>query len=233
MNEEDLYAQVIKELNDDGPRKGLWAQSFAEAEGNENKAKALYIKYRVAQLKSIKEQEKSRAKIANLPAILLILGLVVLVIFTLKFQADEEKARKETIAREQEEQSLQWQEEAIANSIKIYPFSDNIRVELIEPYTDVKTRHFLTIPKIELSVYQANSNEIIAAIDKNKAILQNLILKDLSKLSYDQLYGVNKDEVITGVIRERLVMENIQSTWSNYAVGGISEVSLPQSFLIE
>jgi hypothetical protein len=48
-DEEELYAAAMDELERGIPRLGLWAKAFADADGNENKAKALYLKYRVAQ----------------------------------------------------------------------------------------------------------------------------------------------------------------------------------------
>lgn len=45
--EEDFYAQAMQEIEAGNCRLGLWAKAFAEAEGNEAKAKALYLKLRV------------------------------------------------------------------------------------------------------------------------------------------------------------------------------------------
>jgi hypothetical protein len=50
MNDEHLYAEVADELRNHGPVAGLWAKAFAESNGVESEAKALYLRYRVAQL---------------------------------------------------------------------------------------------------------------------------------------------------------------------------------------
>jgi len=50
MNDERFYAEVVLELRLRGPVAGLWAKAYAEANGNESQAKALYLRYRVEQL---------------------------------------------------------------------------------------------------------------------------------------------------------------------------------------
>ncbi len=45
--DEQLYAQVAEELSEGNVKAGLWTKATADADGNENKIKALYIKYRV------------------------------------------------------------------------------------------------------------------------------------------------------------------------------------------
>ncbi|PCJ34861.1 MAG: hypothetical protein COA93_03895, partial [Alphaproteobacteria bacterium] len=47
LNEEKLYAQVATEMDSDDIRAGLWAKATVDAEGEEGKTKALYIKYRL------------------------------------------------------------------------------------------------------------------------------------------------------------------------------------------
>jgi hypothetical protein len=48
--EESLYQQVANELAEGMRRDGLWAKALANAEGDEKKAKGLYLKYRVQSL---------------------------------------------------------------------------------------------------------------------------------------------------------------------------------------
>ena len=50
-HEEELYAQAAAELKDGNRDEGLWAKCFAECDGEENRAKARYIKTRVQRLK--------------------------------------------------------------------------------------------------------------------------------------------------------------------------------------
>jgi len=52
-DEDSLYEQAMDELENNTKVKPLWAKSFAKSEGNEEKAKALYIQYRVTDLKKI------------------------------------------------------------------------------------------------------------------------------------------------------------------------------------
>jgi hypothetical protein len=66
MIEEEFYELAYEETESGNLKKGLWAKSFSEAEGNDNKAKALYIKYRFNQIKESHkeiEQEEKQAEI--------------------------------------------------------------------------------------------------------------------------------------------------------------------------
>jgi len=49
--EEELYEQVALEIADNKIRPGIWAKALAKAEGSEEKAKGLYIKYRIESIK--------------------------------------------------------------------------------------------------------------------------------------------------------------------------------------
>jgi hypothetical protein len=49
-HDEELYAQAAAELEDGTRDEGLWAKCFAECDGEENKAKARYLKARVQRL---------------------------------------------------------------------------------------------------------------------------------------------------------------------------------------
>lgn len=51
-NADGLYEIVAEELRRNSLKQGLWAKAFAEADGDEPKARAAYIRYRVAQPKS-------------------------------------------------------------------------------------------------------------------------------------------------------------------------------------
>jgi hypothetical protein len=51
LQEERLYELVSQELSSGIQRDGLWARAIADSGGNEEKAKAKYIKYRVQSLK--------------------------------------------------------------------------------------------------------------------------------------------------------------------------------------
>ena len=51
IDEEKFYELAYDEIESGNLKKGLWAKAFSEAEGDEKKAKALYIKYRFDQKK--------------------------------------------------------------------------------------------------------------------------------------------------------------------------------------
>ena len=58
MLEEQLYEQVVVELSNGKKRDGLWAKAISNSSGVEEKAKALYIKYRVQSIKDEIEVSK-------------------------------------------------------------------------------------------------------------------------------------------------------------------------------
>lgn len=49
--EEKLYEQVLREIESGIRRDGLWAKAIQNSNGNDQEAKALYIRYRVQSLK--------------------------------------------------------------------------------------------------------------------------------------------------------------------------------------
>ncbi|MDC0404224.1 hypothetical protein OAM26_04245 [Porticoccaceae bacterium] len=70
--EEQLYEQVAMELSQGQRRNGLWAKAIASSDGSEEKAKSLYIEYRVQSIKdeaeiayAIAEQEEYNRKNAS------------------------------------------------------------------------------------------------------------------------------------------------------------------------
>lgn len=52
----DLYQEAWDEIESGNVDKGLWAKSFAEAEGAEEKCKALYVKHRSGVLKDLRKK---------------------------------------------------------------------------------------------------------------------------------------------------------------------------------
>jgi hypothetical protein len=54
-----FYEEVARELQEKPMVSGLWTKAFAEMGGDDAKARALYIKYRVAQLAAKANQEQS------------------------------------------------------------------------------------------------------------------------------------------------------------------------------
>jgi hypothetical protein len=65
-HEEELYAQAAAELEDGNRDEGLWAKCFAECDGEENRAKARYIKTRAERL-AVDEIEVGESKRATWP----------------------------------------------------------------------------------------------------------------------------------------------------------------------
>lgn len=62
MNDDAFYDEVAKELETDNLVPGVWTRAFAEADGDENRAKATYIKVRVGQLSKEAEEQKRVAE---------------------------------------------------------------------------------------------------------------------------------------------------------------------------
>ncbi len=66
-----LYEYVLDEIEDGYKVRGLWAKSLAMSEGDENKAKSLYMQYRVQNIKDffislkIAYDELSKTQIRN------------------------------------------------------------------------------------------------------------------------------------------------------------------------
>lgn len=63
VNEDKFWEMAIEEFDGESRKKGLWAKCFAEADGDENKAKASYLKQRVVELKT--EKNKDDLKVSN------------------------------------------------------------------------------------------------------------------------------------------------------------------------
>lgn len=49
--DEQIYAQVLSEIENGQRRDGLWAKALAHSDGSNEKAKSLYIKYRAESIK--------------------------------------------------------------------------------------------------------------------------------------------------------------------------------------
>jgi len=69
LKDEDFYEKALNEYDSEDRLKGLWAKSFAEAQGNESLAKAIYLKLRAGQLSNeyaqhlIKEKELKKEEL--------------------------------------------------------------------------------------------------------------------------------------------------------------------------
>ena len=60
-NDEAAYAAVLEELKNGVRDEPLMAKAFAEAEGNDNKARALYMRWRSAKLMAVAVRERRQA----------------------------------------------------------------------------------------------------------------------------------------------------------------------------
>jgi len=65
FNDEKFYEEVARELQDKPMVRGLWTKAFAEMGGDDAKARAQYIKFRVAQLAEASRQELEKERIAK------------------------------------------------------------------------------------------------------------------------------------------------------------------------
>jgi len=65
FNDEKFYEEVARELQEKPMVIGLWTKAFAEMGGDDAKARAQYIKFRVAQLAEASRQELEKERIAK------------------------------------------------------------------------------------------------------------------------------------------------------------------------
>ena len=68
MNDDALYVEVAKELQAKAMIPGVWARAFADADGLVDRARGLYIKYRVEQLAQARSQQQEEKRLAALAA---------------------------------------------------------------------------------------------------------------------------------------------------------------------
>ncbi|TLT03404.1 DUF805 domain-containing protein [Aliarcobacter cibarius] len=61
INEDEIYEQIMLEIEEDRKIKGIWAKALAQSDGNKDKAESIYIKIRLEQ-----EKTKSLKNIENL-----------------------------------------------------------------------------------------------------------------------------------------------------------------------
>jgi hypothetical protein len=62
MNRDALYEQVARELQAQQIVPGIWTRAFAETDGQLDRARALYIKYRVAQLAETEAEQAKKGR---------------------------------------------------------------------------------------------------------------------------------------------------------------------------
>jgi len=62
MSDERFYAKVVEELRSSDPVPGLWAKAFAESQGDQSVAKALYLRLRASQLEAAELEEGLEAQ---------------------------------------------------------------------------------------------------------------------------------------------------------------------------
>ena len=67
LDDEKIYDQIADEFSKNIRKEGLWLKAFQEADGDDNKTKALYIKYRSESIKKdfekIREEERLNLQI--------------------------------------------------------------------------------------------------------------------------------------------------------------------------
>jgi TPR repeat protein len=64
--DDKFYEEVARELQEKEPAAGLWTKAYAEMGGDEAKTRALYIKYRVAQLAEASRQQEKPKRARNI-----------------------------------------------------------------------------------------------------------------------------------------------------------------------
>ena len=63
--DEKFYEEVVHEMQEKPLAAGLWTKAFAEMGGDDGKARALYIKYRVAQLAEANRHQLENDRLAK------------------------------------------------------------------------------------------------------------------------------------------------------------------------
>ncbi|MBN9697588.1 MAG: hypothetical protein J0L85_17500 [Zoogloea sp.] len=78
--ERSFYDQAISEIEERRAIQGIWAQAFAEAEGDQNRTMARYISLRVAELKAEQQAvpEQATGKVSWWRSALLLIGMFLL-----------------------------------------------------------------------------------------------------------------------------------------------------------
>jgi uncharacterized membrane protein YhaH (DUF805 family) len=62
VDEDSIYEQVMLEIEEDRKVKSTWAKAFAQSDGDENKAQAMYITFRVNEIINKEEQKFDKHK---------------------------------------------------------------------------------------------------------------------------------------------------------------------------
>ncbi len=101
MNDDAFYDEVAKELETNKLISGVWTRAFAEADGDENRAKAIYIKLRVAQMAGntsyqktpIQEKRKERG-LGNWALAVVVLALISVVAYWVVTSWDDSSCSK-------------------------------------------------------------------------------------------------------------------------------------------
>ena len=88
--EEALYSQAMNEIESGSINKGVYAKALADSEGNEDKARSLYLKYRVQSIvdkrviddireaEEVKEREDRNSRLWNFA---LVCGVILFILY--------------------------------------------------------------------------------------------------------------------------------------------------------
>jgi len=115
LKEEAIYSAVMKEMKAGLKSDGLWGQAISETEGNEKKAKALYIKLRVQALKDeINIYQKQQEQLSSRKK-----QLAEERKYQLEVKKEKDQARKKA---QEEEKQRKYEEKVIRKFNKEYSF---------------------------------------------------------------------------------------------------------------
>ncbi len=96
MNDDEFYDEVAKEMQENRLVLGVWTRAFAEADGDENRAKAIYIKLRVGQMagsalhQETPLQEKSKEScLGNWALAAIVLAVISVGVYWMVTQGEE------------------------------------------------------------------------------------------------------------------------------------------------
>jgi len=146
LQEEQLYEQIAQELESGERRDGLWVKALANAQGAEEKAQGLYIKYRVQSIKDeyeltsdlsigLEQELLMEAEKAALAAIAAEALEVVPAVPAVKAVKDTSLFKKIGLDHQEENQRSASENADIATRIEIENIIKGSR------WTDLKVRH--------------------------------------------------------------------------------------------
>ena len=191
MDDEAFYEQVAGEIESDTMKSGLWTKAFAEAEGDHDRAKAFYIRLRVAQLVSARKAELEDLRRLKTERVI-----------------EEEHAKRKAIAREeaekeaaklQREQRESDQKEANQKAARERELQIQQRAEEWAAAEERKRKKRLELReslRAERKLKMQNAQDFIAS---NRMKLATFIVTTVILVPF-ALYGLSSGSMVVGSV---------------------------------